>query len=65
MTSYNVGSDCNVWIFTVHDQKLWHLVLLGLPPLSYGTGAMGFISMTEPSKLAKKAIGSLNTAWIV
>ena len=31
--------------------------------LSSGTGIVGFISMTEPSTLAKKAIGRPNAAW--
>ena len=31
--------------------------------LSSGTGTAGFISITEPSKLAKKAIRRLNATW--
>ena len=34
-----------------------------LTALSSGTGAVGFISMTEPSTLAEKAIGMPNAAW--
>ena len=48
------------WIFT--EQKLWCDLAFRLTKLSSGTGAVGFISMAEPSTLVEKAVGRLNAA---
>ena len=48
------------------DQKLWRdlaSLAFRLTALSFETGAGGFISMTEPSTLAEKAIGRPNATW--
>ena len=44
-------------------KKVFQFTILQCLFLSSGTGAAGFISMIEPSKLVEKAIRMLNPTW--
>ena len=58
MTSYNVGFSRG---FLLNCSS--YVNLFRLTTLSFGTGAAGFISKTEPFKHAERAVFRLNTTW--
>ena len=51
------------FLIMLHSEVMAELFLVLLGLASTGTGEVGFISMTEPFKLVKKAIGRLDASW--